>query len=528
MTEPQRNTILSRWRQGASLRRLARELHLSRHTVRRVVAGVEAQRAGLSVSRPRRTQLLDAYEAVMEELLARYPDLTGVRLFEELRQRGYAGSYSSVRLRLRELRPRSAPRPVVRFETGPGVQAQMDYATYDLDFSEEGRRRVYAFSYVLAYCRRQYLRFVEAQDLETTLRQHVRAFDYFGGVAATCLYDNMKVVVQGYDDDVPLYNQRFLAFATHYGFRPQACRPYRPQTKGKVERPFAYVETNLLNGRTFRTLAHLNEFTPTWLATVADVRLHGQTKQTPLALYALELPHLIPLPGQPYEVSPVCYRVANVEGDIVYRQNRYSVPWQHIGRTLPVRVTETEVIVYDPQVQEIARHLVFPRSVTGQCRHLSAHRPAEDVPQRQAQLQARFAELGEVAARFLDALLRTQRYGKDQAQRVLALLATYRRADVQAALERAVRYGAYSYAAVERILAVQAQPKSVLETLAEEQRPHLAALLGDTAVSPRPLTDYRSLFGEEVPHATPPYPSDPAEPTPEPGPAAADAGGEPA
>jgi len=528
MTEQQRNTILSRWREGASLRQIARELRLARHTVRRVVTGVEAQRAGLSAPRSRRTQMLDAYEVVMRELLARYPDLTGVRLFEELRQRGYPGSYSTVRLRLRELRPRTAPPPVVRFETGPGVQAQMDYATYDLDFSEEGRRRVYAFSYVLAYSRRQYLRFVEAQDLETTLRQHVRAFDYFGGVAATCLYDNMKVVVQGYEDDVPLYNQRFLAFATHYGFRPQACRPYRPQTKGKVERPFAYVETNLLNGRTFRTLAHLNEFTPQWLADVADLRVHGQTKKTPRELYEQEKAHLIPLPAQPYEVSPVCYRVVNVEGAIVYRQNRYSVPWQHIGRTLPVRVTETEVIVYDPQVQEIARHPLLPRSVTGQCCYQPAHRPAEDVRQRQAQLQTRFAELGEVAARFLDALLRTQRYGKDQAQRVLALLATYQRADVQAALERAVRYGAFSFAAVERILAVQAQPKSVLETLAEEQRPHLAALLGDTSVSARPLTDYRSLFGEEMTHDTPSHPSDPRPSAGEPGPAAADAGGEPA
>jgi transposase len=524
MTEQQRNTILSRWRQGASQRQIARELQLARRTVRRVVTGVEAQRAGQSSPRRRRPQVLDAYESVMRELLARYPDLTGVRLLEELRQRGYAGSYSSVRLRLRQLRPRTAVRPVQRFETGPGVQAQMDYATYDLDFSEEGRRRVYAFSYVLAYCRRQYLRFVEAQDLETTLREHIRAFDYLGGVAATCLYDNMKVVVQGYEDDVPLYNQRFLAFATHYGYRPQACRPYRPQTKGKVERPFAYVETNLLNGRTFRTLAHLNEFTPTWLASVADVRVHGQTKKTPRELYALELPHLVPLPAQAYEVSPVCYRVVNVEGDIVYRQNRYSVPWQHIGRTLPVRVTETELIVYDPQVQEIARHPLWPRSATGQRRHVPAHRPAEDLPQRQAQLQARFAELGAAAGRFLEALLRTQRYGKDQAQRVLALLATYQRVDVQAALERAVRYGAFSFAAVERILAVQAQPKCILETLAEEQRPQLAAYLGDTPVAARPLADYRSLFGQEMTHGTPTQPSASGPAAAEPGPAA----GEPA
>ena len=128
----------------------------------------------------------------------------------------------------------------------------MDYSPYDLDFTDEGRRRVYVFSYVLGYSRRQYLRFVETQDFATTVREHVRAFAHLGGVAATCLYDNMKVVVTGYEDDVPMYNPRFLAFATHYGYRPVACRPRRPQTKGKVERPFDYVETSLLNGRTFR------------------------------------------------------------------------------------------------------------------------------------------------------------------------------------------------------------------------------------------------------------------------------------
>ena len=71
----------------------------------------------------------------------------------------------------------------------------MDYAVYDLDFTSEGRRRVNLFSYILGYSRRQYLRFVETQDMTTTLREHVRAFEHLGGVAATCLYDNMKVVV---------------------------------------------------------------------------------------------------------------------------------------------------------------------------------------------------------------------------------------------------------------------------------------------------------------------------------------------
>ena len=121
----------------------------------------------------------------------------------------------------------------------------MDYSTYDLDFTVEGRRRVHAFSYVLGYSRRQYLHFVDSQDFATTVREHIRAFEHLGGVAATCLYDNMKVVVSGYDSDEPVYNPRFLAFAAHYGFRPVACRVRRPQTKGKVERPFGYVESSL-------------------------------------------------------------------------------------------------------------------------------------------------------------------------------------------------------------------------------------------------------------------------------------------
>jgi hypothetical protein len=335
--------------------------------------------------------------------------------------------------------------------------------------------------------------------MTTTLREHVRAFEHLGGVAATCLYDNMKVVVMGYEDDVPIYNPRFLAFATHYGFRPVACRVRRPQTKGKVERPFSYVETSLFNGRTFSSVNHLNETTDWWLAQVADVRELRAFQKTPLQLHQEELPHLIGLPAQAYDIAPVIYRTVDVEGLITYRQNGYSVPWRYIGCVLPVRVTETEVIIYGPQVEEIARHALLPGTATRQRVVHKEHRPSEDARRRQAQLEERFAELGETGRRFLEGLLRMQRYGKDQAQRVLALLGSYARQDLIAALQRAVRYGADSHAAVERILAVQARPKTILETLAEDERRQVPPWLGEDLVSPRLTSDYQHLC-ESEPH----------------------------
>ena len=369
---------------------------------------------------------------------------------------------------------------------------------------------------MLSYSRRQYLRFVDSQDLPTTLREHVRAFEHLGGVAATCLYDNMKVVVLRHGDEGPLYNPKFLAFATHYGFRPQACRVRRSQTKGKVERPFGYVETNLLNGRTFRALEHLNETTTWWLAHVADVRVHRETKQRPLDRHAEERPHLIALPAVPYEVAAVEYRVVNVEGFVVYRQNSYSVPWRYIGQALPVRITESELIVYGPGIEEIARHRLLPRGQTGQRAEHKAHRPSADPRQHEAMLHERFAELGPLAERFLAGLLAGQRYGKDQAFKVLALQGSYARSDLLAALERAVRFGAYSLNAVERILAVQAQPKSVLDTLADQERRRLPPHLREDPVSPRPTTDYQHLVepatAHEPPSQIPPKAADSAEP----------------
>jgi transposase len=505
MNPPTDNEIIHRWHRGQSGRQIARELQVSRWRVARVLQRQQAARnevsavpAGSGLPRPpvRRGSQLDTFEGTIRQLLERYPHMTAIRVLEELRKAGYRGGYTILRQRVQALRRQPQKPLVVRFETAPGVQGQMDWAVYDLDFTREGRRRVNLFGYVLGYSRREYLHFTERQDSDTTLQQHIQAFHYLEGVAATCLYDNLKVVVTRWEDEQPIYNTRFLSFATHYGFRPWACRPRRPETKGKVERPFHYVELSLLNGRTFHSLEHLNEVTRWWLANVADVRVHGTTKKRPLDAHAEERPHLLPLPAQDYDTARVVYRIVDEEGYIRQDGNQYSVPWQLVGALLPVRITATEVLVYDTDIRVVARHPLL-RGVTGQQQRDPQHRPPRNQALQLEQLRARFGELGEIALRFLEGLLKKQRYGKQQAQRALLLISGYHRSDVLAALERAVRYHAYSVSSLERILNAQATPKASWQLLSEQQQETLRKLTDVDGIDARSSDQYQYLLSEE-------------------------------
>jgi hypothetical protein len=149
--------------------------------------------------------------------------------------------------------------------------------------------------------------------------------------------------------------------------------------------------------------------------------------------------------------------VVDAEGLVAWRGNRYSVPWRYIGQTLPVRITETEVVIYSPQVEEVARHRLLAEGTSGQQSVQGEHQPRRDSAERLELLRERYARLGEVGTRFLDGLLAARRNGKDEAQKVLALLGSYAQQDLLRALQRAVRYRAFSLPAVERILAVTAR-----------------------------------------------------------------------
>jgi len=495
--------VITRWTDGQSQRGIARDLGMSRKRVRRIIERHQQDRregalpAELRPSTLRRASQLDEFQEPIKSLLARYPDITIVRLLEELRKHGYQGGYSILRDHVRRLRPRAKRPPVVRFETAPGAQAQMDYAVYDIGFTSEGHRRVNLFSYILGYSRRQYIRFTESQDFETTIREHVQAFKHLQGAAAACLYDNMKVVVQRWEHDHPVYNTRFLAFAAHYRFQPSACRPRRPQTKGKVERPFSYIENNLLNGRTFRSLEHLNDTARWWLANVADVRTHRTTGKTPLELHAEEAAHLLPLPSCDYDTSKVVYRLASPEGRVSYAANEYSVPWRLVPALLPVRVTEDRLQIYDQHFKVAAEHVLFSSQITGEQRIDPSHQPPKSQQVKTQWLREQFASWGETSVQFLEGLLAKQRCARSQAQAVLGLQRYYRRQDLLAAMERAVRYHAYSFRALERILTAQASPQPAWKHLSDDQRELLQQLASNSEV--RPTSEYQHLLFDEEP-----------------------------
>ena len=242
--------ILDLHRQGAGVSAIARRTGLDRKTVRKVIAGgLEPPAYG---PRPRRVTQLQPFEPYLRERLAAVPELTGRRLHRELAALGYRGGYTAVTDLLREIRPVVPPPFELRFETPPGQQAQVDFAQFQTEFTDEPGviRIVWLFSLVLGHSRMMWGRFVLHQDLPTVLRCHIAAFEALGGVPQQILYDRMKTAVIGDDAEAGhiVYNRTLLDFARHYGFLPKACRPYRAKTKGKVERPFRYVREDFFLG----------------------------------------------------------------------------------------------------------------------------------------------------------------------------------------------------------------------------------------------------------------------------------------
>jgi transposase len=288
-------------RHGKSIREIAREMGVSRNTVRRYLRDAEAERYK---PRPLRSTKLDPFKGYIEErLTAAAPErIPGTVLLAELRERGYGGGYTMLKLFLASLRPKETSEPAIRFETEPGEQMQVDWAVI-----RRGENRLSVFVATLGWSRAAYVEFVTDERVETLVEAHENAFLAFGGTPREVLYDNMRTVVlerHGYGRGRHRFHPGFLDFARHCGFRPRLCAPYRAQTKGKVERFIRYLrhsfyvplasrlaQEGLIVDRETANLAARR-----WLREVANARVHGTTGEVPAERLAIERLQLQPVP----------------------------------------------------------------------------------------------------------------------------------------------------------------------------------------------------------------------------------------
>ena len=460
---------------GASVRGLARMFKVSRNTVRRILREHQKQRGeapadpGTTRTAVPRKSKLDPYLPHIRTLLEKYPRLSAARLHEEIQKEGYVGGTSILREKLRDgLRPVPKKEAVVRFETAPGEQGQMDWSPYTLRFENGKKETVLCFSYILGYSRRQYIDFTLRRDFHTMIRRHKDAFEYFGGVPKHCLYDGEKTVLLRWEGGYPIYNPAFVAFITHYNCRPVGCKVGRPQTKGKVERPFQYVENNLLAGRTFRDLEDLRQTARWWLAEKCDLHIHDTTRRSPLELFReREAASLQGLPPNPYDTGEVALRVATVDAFVEWETNRYSIPYAHVGAILTVRATEKEVHIYGGDLLPLGSHERLPR---GSCHTVEApeHRTVKSERYGLESVREMFLGLGSSAPAFLEGLTQKSRHHAGyHARYILSLKEKYHCEDIHKALMHAIAYGAFESKAVERILFAKSKPRT-LESLRDE------------------------------------------------------------
>jgi transposase len=330
---------VERWSKMA----IAQTLDLDRKTVRTCLAQpawTPYQRAPLADT------LLASHQAFLEE---RAPAVgySAQVLYQELtQQHGYTGSYDTVKRFVRPWREAEAlaARATVRFETPPGLQSQIDWGQALVPF-RSGRAIRHFFVLTLGYSRRSFYLPCRDEQLHTLLDAHERAFDYFGGHTKEHLYDRPRTICRPGDGGV-LWNPTFQAFARYWGFDPRLCRPYRAQTKGKVESGVKYLKRNFLVGRAFVDDLHLGEDLLTWLSTIADQRIHGTTHERPIDRFARERDHLLATQAQPaFRLDARHPRVVAEDFLVSLDTNRYSVPFRLIGRTVEVQRREGRVVI---------------------------------------------------------------------------------------------------------------------------------------------------------------------------------------
>ena len=356
---------------GMTVSGVARATGLDRKTVRRCLRQVRWQ----AYRRPaKREALLAPHRGWLLERAAQVGYSARILYQELCSERGFEGGYGTVRDAVRPLRLETTAAALTqcRFETEPGEQAQADWGQVRVLFGSQ-IAEVHIFVMTLGYSRRGWAEGYEHERMESLLAAHEHGFEHFGGVTREILYDRMRTVIQGERDGSKRWNPTFAAFAQHWGFEPRVCRPYRAQTKGKVESGVKYVKRNFHPGRSFVDIVDFQEQLDQWNADIADQRVHGTTHELPLERFAREREHLTALAGQPgFALARSVSRIVAEDWLGSFAANRYSVPFRLIGQTVSVQ-REGEWLRIRHRDELVAEHPVLASK--HQVRILPEHGP---------------------------------------------------------------------------------------------------------------------------------------------------------
>ena len=336
--------------QGFSIRGISKKTGFDRRTVSKYL---KTKSVPEYKKRIQKESKLDEYKDYIATKLHEGP-YTASRLYREIQDMGFTGKYTIVKDYVRKERPEYRIAAVLRYETKPGVQSQVDWSEFGRVEIDGQTKKLYCFNMILGYSRMRYIEFTLSIDVTTFIRCHMNAFRYFGGCTDEILYDNMKQVVihRALKSSDSTWHSKYEDFYKYCGFIPRLCRPYRPQTKGKIENTIGYVRRDFFLGRDFSSLADLNNQAMEWLKRV-NSNVHGTTHEIPIERHKLEklksvdtIPEYFMIRKETRKISRDCY--------ISYLGNKYSVPYQLAGReaTLQILDDKIRVIVGGKQVCE--------------------------------------------------------------------------------------------------------------------------------------------------------------------------------
>jgi transposase len=432
-------------------RAISRRLRCSRHTV---AAALELdQPPGREV--PRRLSLLDAYQVKIDALLTKYPELSAVRIREEIARGpdGYTGSVSVVRRYLRKVRPaRGRVYQEVHYEPAQAMQ---------VDWGECGRvrigattRKVSVFVAVLCYSRLIYIEFTLSQRKEEFYRGIVHALEFFGGSPRAIIFDNLKAAVLNGSGREACLHPDFLALCGYFCLQPLACERRDPESKGTVEKGVRYVKQNALAGRA-EELTRFEDYlvlAPHWRDQVANVRLHDTTRERPVDRFRQECLLLRALPAIPFDTDEIVPAVVNPHARIEFDGNRYSAPPRFVRQPVTIRASRDEIrVLHEGQV--VAQHVrCYER---GQLIVLPDHRLAALALRKRSRgtaVEHAFDALGPDARQFHLRLKSQPVKTGVHLRRLLGLARLYGTAELLSAISRALELATYDAAYVENLL----------------------------------------------------------------------------